>query len=112
MYSRSSGAVPVGSRASAGPPSGHGSATGHLFALCLGRPTRCQVIQKDDAAQPRIGVDRSTLVSATYEGRKYRDQLVCHWANAGHMKVPWNLDAWRPDVGYTRTVAAGCNPNP
>lgn len=32
-----------------------GSAIGHLFALCLGRPTRCQVIQKDDAAQRRIG---------------------------------------------------------
>lgn len=56
--------------------------------------------------------DYKTLVSATYEGRKYRDQLVCHWANAGKFKVPWNLDAWRPDVGYTRTVAAGCNPNP
>ncbi|WP_412872119.1 DUF2599 domain-containing protein [Curtobacterium flaccumfaciens] len=56
--------------------------------------------------------DYKTLVSATYEGRKYRDQLVCHWANAGRFKVPWNLDAWRPDVGYTRTVAAGCNPNP
>lgn len=54
--------------------------------------------------------DYKTLVSATYEGRKYRDQLVCHWANAGKFKVPWNLDSWRPDVGYTKTVAALCNP--
>ncbi|WP_186315334.1 DUF2599 domain-containing protein [Curtobacterium sp. BH-2-1-1] len=54
--------------------------------------------------------DYKTLVSSSYEGRKWRDQLVCHWANAGRFKVPWNLDSWRPDVGYTKTVAALCNP--
>jgi len=51
------------------------------------------------------------LVPSTYEGRKYQDQLVCHWANAGYLKVPWNLESWRPDVGYTATVLAGCNPS-
>ncbi|PZE34303.1 DUF2599 domain-containing protein [Curtobacterium sp. MCPF17_031] len=55
--------------------------------------------------------DYKTLVSSSYEGRKWRDQLVCHWANAWN-KTPWNLDAWRPDVGYTKTVIALCNPNP
>lgn len=50
------------------------------------------------------------IVPSTYEGRKYHDQLVCHWVNAGYWKTPWNLDSWRPDVGYNATVAAGCNP--
>lgn len=50
------------------------------------------------------------LVPSTYEGRKYHDQLVCHWGGAGYFKTPWNLDSWRPDVGYAATVAAACNP--
>lgn len=48
-------------------------------------------------------------VNSSYQGRKYRDQLVCHVVNAW-TKQPWNLDSWRPDVGYAATVAAGCNP--
>lgn len=71
---------------------------------------------------PRPGVNwqrvpRSTgvqayndIVPSTYEGRKYHDQLVCHWFNANSWKTPWNLDSWRPDVGYDATVRAGCNP--
>lgn len=50
------------------------------------------------------------LVPSTYEANKYHDQLVCHWVNAGYAKTPWNLDSWRPDVGYAATVAALCNP--
>jgi hypothetical protein len=49
-------------------------------------------------------------VNATYTGQKYRDQLVCHAANAPY-KTPWNLDSWRPNVGYNLTVLAGCNPS-
>jgi hypothetical protein len=36
-------------------------------------------------------------------------QLHCHAVFARH-KPRWNLEAWRPDVGYVRTVAALCNP--
>lgn len=38
-----------------------------------------------------------------------KDQFHCHndFASA---KRPWNLEPWRPDVGYLATVAAGCNP--
>jgi hypothetical protein len=50
------------------------------------------------------------IVPSAYEGQKYQDQLVCHWVNAGYAKVPWNLDSWRPNVGYTATVLAACNP--
>ena len=48
-------------------------------------------------------------VSTTYQGQKYRDQLVCHVVNA-RGKTPWNIDSWRPNVGYAATVAALCNP--
>jgi hypothetical protein len=50
------------------------------------------------------------LVPSSYEGAKFHDQLVCHWANAVYFKTPWNLDSWRPDVGYAATAAALCNP--
>lgn len=46
---------------------------------------------------------------SAYHGQKYRDQLVCHVANAW-TKRPWNLESWRPNVGYAATVAALCNP--
>lgn len=46
---------------------------------------------------------------SAYHGQKYRDQLVCHVANAWE-KRPWNLESWRPNVGYEATVAAFCNP--
>lgn len=52
----------------------------------------------------------NALVPSTYEARKYHDQLVCHWSSAGYLKTPWNLDSWRPDVGYLATVFAACNP--
>lgn len=37
------------------------------------------------------------------------DQYKCH-VNFAKNKVPWNLEPWRPDVGYVATVAARCNP--
>lgn len=51
------------------------------------------------------------LVPSTYEKNTMRDQLICHARNVGLLKVPWNLEAWRPDVGYAAVVAAACNPN-
>ncbi|MED7666296.1 DUF2599 domain-containing protein [Pseudomonas moraviensis subsp. stanleyae] len=37
-----------------------------------------------------------------------RHQLICHLAIARD-KPEWNLEPWRPDVGYQRTLEAGCN---
>ncbi|MBV4552358.1 DUF2599 domain-containing protein [Pseudomonas sp. SWRI102] len=37
-----------------------------------------------------------------------RHQLICHVVTARD-KPQWNLEPWRPDVGYSLTVAAGCN---
>ncbi len=42
-----------------------------------------------------------------------RDQLICHQqivAIRSPRKPTWNLDEWRPDVSYTSTVNASCNP--
>lgn len=42
-----------------------------------------------------------------------RDQFLCHWAWARLVapdKPTWNLEPWRPDVGYDATVEAACNP--
>ncbi|MQY30466.1 DUF2599 domain-containing protein [Nocardia aurantia] len=41
------------------------------------------------------------------------DQFECHWQWArlvAPAKPSWNLEPWRPAVGYQATVAAGCNP--
>lgn len=47
---------------------------------------------------------RSTLNNSMYW------QFVCHADYAPPWRASWNLDAWRPDVGYWRTVWAQCNP--
>ncbi|MGW6726098.1 DUF2599 domain-containing protein [Nocardia sp. NPDC055029] len=42
-----------------------------------------------------------------------RDQFLCHWVWARMVapdKPSWNLEPWRPDVGYSATVSANCNP--
>lgn len=42
-----------------------------------------------------------------------RDQFVCHWVWArlvARDKPTWNLEPWRPNVGYDATVEAACNP--
>ncbi|MFI6044842.1 DUF2599 domain-containing protein [Nocardia sp. NPDC051321] len=42
-----------------------------------------------------------------------RDQFVCHWTWARLVqpdKPSWNLEPWRPAVGYQATVDARCNP--
>ncbi|WP_431951259.1 DUF2599 domain-containing protein [Nocardia lijiangensis] len=42
-----------------------------------------------------------------------RDQFVCHWDWARLVqpnKPSWNIEPWRPAVGYPATVQASCNP--
>ncbi|MBL1077088.1 DUF2599 domain-containing protein [Nocardia sp. 2] len=42
-----------------------------------------------------------------------RDQFLCHWEWARVVapnKTSWNLEPWRPAVGYQETVNALCNP--
>lgn len=41
------------------------------------------------------------------------DQFRCHWDWARLVapdKPTWNLEPWRPPVGYDATVGAACNP--
>ncbi|MGW5216730.1 DUF2599 domain-containing protein [Nocardia sp. NPDC004085] len=51
--------------------------------------------------------------SADAEAPGMRDQFICHWAWARLVqpdKPSWNLEPWRPAVGYQATVEARCNP--
>lgn len=57
-----------------------------------------------------IFANYAATVPSNYEQQKYRDQLICHVWNVGRVKMPWNLDSWRPNVGYNATVLALCNP--
>ena len=41
--------------------------------------------------------------------RTMRDQFDCHSLGATD-KATWNLEPWRPDVGFLATAAARCNP--
>lgn len=51
-----------------------------------------------------------SIVPWTYETTTMYDQLICHVRNIGRAKQPWNLEPWRPNVGYAAVVVAGCNP--
>lgn len=44
--------------------------------------------------------------------RSMKNQFFCHWdiVPVRKFKSSWNLDTWRPDVGYWETVRAKCNP--
>lgn len=50
---------------------------------------------------------------ATADSPGMFDQFRCHWVWARMVapdKPSWNLEPWRPDVGYPATVSANCNP--
>lgn len=50
-------------------------------------------------------------IDMNYNGM--RDQFICHQqivALRDPFKATWNLDTWRPDVGYLETVNTRCNP--
>jgi len=42
---------------------------------------------------------------------KYKHQYLCHIdSQVARVKTSWNLDSWRPNVGYAATLLAKCNP--
>lgn len=43
------------------------------------------------------------------QGRSMKNQFICHFDFAP-FRATWNLDEWRPDVGYWTTVRRRCNP--
>lgn len=52
-------------------------------------------------------------LDATAAAPGMQDQFRCHWVWARMVapdKPSWNLEPWRPDVGYQATVSANCNP--
>lgn len=52
-------------------------------------------------------------MAPTANNRSMKNQFLCHW-DVVKFRAPnkesWNLDSGRPDVGYTATVRAQCNP--
>ncbi|MFE3542862.1 DUF2599 domain-containing protein [Nocardia sp. NPDC059177] len=52
-------------------------------------------------------------LDATADAPGMYDQFRCHWVWARMVapdKPSWNLEPWRPAVGYPATVSANCNP--
>ncbi len=49
--------------------------------------------------------------SGTSEYWSMYNQYFCHADWAGGFKAPWNLEPARPNVGYSKTVSALCNPS-
>lgn len=39
-----------------------------------------------------------------------RNQFYCHAYGRVKAGDEWNLEVWRPNVGFTRTLITGCNP--
>lgn len=44
-----------------------------------------------------------------YNETGMHEQYLCH-VNFAANKSEWNLEPWRPAVGYAKTIAASCNP--
>lgn len=82
---------------------------GHIIRVYRGKSpsSLCTRIPQRAYDQYKVIMDNRSL--SKFTGQKYRDQLVCHVVNAWNKK-PWNLESWRPDVGYTETVLKRCNP--
>jgi len=71
---------------------------------------RLLVTQPDAGVSLREAAWRDVVIMeqrANTNGLK--DQFMCHWDFAV-MKGSWNLDIGQPDVGYSKTVFAMCNP--
>lgn len=49
------------------------------------------------------------LVGEEATSSSMHDQLLCHMIGAPD-KETWNLEPWRPDVGFLGVLAAACNP--
>ncbi|WP_239476553.1 DUF2599 domain-containing protein [Nocardia arizonensis] len=77
-----------------------------VFPTVAGR--RTAAVGSDERAWQEV-----LAQAADAETPGMRDQFVCHWEWARLVapnKPSWNLEPWRPDVGYQATVAASCNP--
>lgn len=55
-------------------------------------------------------VDKFSSDSNWYNEQGLYEQYRCHLVFAWPVKTEWNIEPWRPCVGYTATVDAECNP--
>lgn len=61
------------------------------------------------AAAERLTWTQLVALEPRADSPTMRDQLSCHQLGAPD-KATWNLEPWRPDVGWLSVVAARCNP--
>ncbi|MEV0685118.1 DUF2599 domain-containing protein [Nocardia sp. NPDC050378] len=77
-----------------------------VFPTVAGRKTATP--GTDEAAWQEV-----LALDPTADSPGMRDQFLCHWVWARMVapdKTSWNLEPWRPAVGYSATVSANCNP--
>ncbi|MGW5452653.1 DUF2599 domain-containing protein [Nocardia sp. NPDC003979] len=77
-----------------------------VFPTVAGRKTAAP--GTDEAAWREV-----LALDPTADSPGMRDQFLCHWVWARMVapdKTSWNLEPWRPAVGYSATVSANCNP--
>lgn len=80
----------------------------HVRPSRVGRQVAATHVARALAQSLRAG--RPTPLSLSREVRgSLSNQLKCHAVFAPR-KPLWNLEAWRPDVGYADTVLHACNP--
>jgi hypothetical protein len=68
------------------------------------------------AAAPTVALDQALRAAGPHPLdltpsilQSLTNQLKCH-AVFAQRKPWWDLETWRPDVGFTATVFAACNP--
>jgi hypothetical protein len=80
----------------------------HVMPTHVGRDHAKNAAKKAlNQAVTSAGTVPFTMTVPIYDS--LRNQLKCHAVFVPD-KQHWNLEAWRPDVGYAQTVAAFCNP--
>jgi Protein of unknown function (DUF2599) len=115
--SAASSSAPSSAVAAAGPPVP--ALIDHVRWTVISDGRRLQVFPtaagRSDAS-PAGGEQAWTQVLAkapTADTPGMHDQFLCHWNFARVIepaKTSWNLEPWRPAVGYAATVSALCNP--
>lgn len=81
-----------------------GTIIGGLPGVIAYFPAWDEVVEKTKANNYWDPTDRT----ASYWSM--RNQFFCHAHFPSALKLPWNLEPTRPNVGYFRTTSEGCNP--
>jgi hypothetical protein len=74
------------------------------------RPTRAGRLIRGDGL---TAAWRQAVRAGVPDRQGLQQQFLCHPLSVvARGKPTWDLETWRPTVGLTRTMLAGCNPGP